>query len=130
MDIYKPRLDRIGIAVSVLCVIHCVLLPLVISTLPLWGIEVLENFWIELMTIAVSFVFGGWAVWKGYQKHHRKSFIPLIFITGLILLIAANLIHVEKAEMMLKFGGAITITVAHILNWQHSDQCAGCESKC
>ncbi len=130
IDNYKESLDRISIAVSTICMVHCALLPLFFSTLPLWGIEVLENVWIESLTIIISLGFGGWAIWKGYRKHHHKLLIPLMFISGLLIMIAANLEHAATLEVLLKSGGAIAVIAAHIQNCKYSHKCAVCETKC
>jgi hypothetical protein len=128
MTTYKSRFDSISIFVSALCVIHCILLPIFLTTLPLWGFEVMENIWIESGTILISLVAGGWAIWRGYVKHHQRLFIPLLFIAGLSLMITANLIKNEKAEMVLKGAGALLVIVAHVVNWRVCRRCVVCEN--
>ena len=80
--------DGLGIATSLACAIHCALLPLILTTLPLFGINVLHNKGFEWMMILIAISVGIYALIHGYIKHHQ-SVIPLIvFFTGACFLIA------------------------------------------
>jgi len=50
--------DALGIAASVACAIHCAVLPLVLSSLPLFGVNIINNVNFELIMIAVAFGIG------------------------------------------------------------------------
>jgi hypothetical protein len=39
----KINWDALGIATSLACAIHCALLPLFLSSLPLFGVNIIEN---------------------------------------------------------------------------------------
>jgi len=117
-------LDKISIGASAACAVHCVLLPLVFTTLPFLGIELMENIFLELATTGISLLIGGWAIWKGYKKHHRNKLILMLFIMGIVLLVTGNLFHAESIEMSLKFSGATLLITAHIYNWQKSRLCS------
>ncbi|TSA43005.1 MAG: MerC domain-containing protein [Chitinophagaceae bacterium] len=39
--------DAMGIATSVLCAIHCALLPVIMSSLPIFGINIVHNVFFE-----------------------------------------------------------------------------------
>jgi hypothetical protein len=117
---YEGKWDAIGIGASLACAIHCVLLPVLFTTLTLFGIEILENPLLEVLTILVSMGAGGWAIWRGYIRLHRKKPVLVYFITGLVLMIAGNFFHHMYPEMCLKITGAGLIISAHIMNWKAS----------
>ena len=71
--IRKLNLDKVGIGASLLCAIHCALLPVLFTTLPLMGVELLENEQVELGFILFSLVVGCFALYNGYKKHHHKK---------------------------------------------------------
>ena len=48
---FKINYDALGIAASVACAIHCAVLPLVITSLPILGINIINNFWFEIFYI-------------------------------------------------------------------------------
>jgi hypothetical protein len=43
MKFFKINFDALGIVASIACAIHCAILPLIISTLPLFGINIINN---------------------------------------------------------------------------------------
>lgn len=129
MSTYRSHLDSISVTVSLLCVIHCVLLPILLTTLPLWGFEVLENSYIEFGTILISLVAGGWAIWKGYWKYHHHISILLLFVSGIGVMITANFTEKEFIEMILKGIGAMLIVTSHIMNWKGCRRCIVCETE-
>ncbi|MEY3186772.1 MAG: hypothetical protein RL675_596, partial [Bacteroidota bacterium] len=48
---FKINYDALGIAASVACAIHCALLPLVLSSLPVLGVNIINNIWFEMLMI-------------------------------------------------------------------------------
>lgn len=123
MKVYKSYLDSISISVSVLCVVHCIVLPIFLTTLSLWDIELLENSYIELLTILCTLVAGGWAIGKGFTKYHQQLAVPVLFVLGIIPMIIANYVEGELLEMILKGCGAVFIISAHITNWKKCSAC-------
>ncbi len=120
---YNGILDKLSIAASLLCAIHCVLLPLVFTTLPFLGIELMKNIFLELVTVAISLMIGGWAIWKGYKNHHRNLLILILFIVGITLMVTGNFVNEKGNEMFLKFSGAALLVTAHVYNWQKCKHC-------
>jgi accessory gene regulator protein AgrB len=116
--------DRLSIVASVACAIHCVLLPLMFTTLPFFGIELMENFFLELATVIISLAIGGLAIWKGYKKYHRNKLIPLSFVIGIAVLIISNHSYAEFIEISLKFSGATILIITHMYNLKKCKNCA------
>jgi hypothetical protein len=83
----KINWDALGIATSVACAIHCALLPVLISTLPFFGINLLHNAFFEWGMIGLACLIGSFALRHGYTKHHRSLFPLCIFYTGFIFLV-------------------------------------------
>src|SRR6185503_3683817 len=79
--------NALGVSAAVACAIHCALLPLFISTLPLFGINILDNIYFEVTMILVALLIGGFTLWHGYKKHHHKLSPLYLFIAGMFLLI-------------------------------------------
>jgi hypothetical protein len=120
---YQLKWDAIGIGASLACAIHCVLLPVIFTTITLSGIEILENPYLEGLTLLISMSVGGWAIWRGYRKlHHRKNLL-IYFFAGLILMITGNFVSYMPSEMGLKIIGAIFLITAHIKNLRACKHC-------
>lgn len=125
----KINWDAIGITTSMACAIHCALLPLFLTSLPLFGINIIHNIFFEGGMVALAFGIGSYSFYHGYRSHHH-SFLPFVlFGVGIILLVLKLFfIHVETWLMI---PAVSLIVTAHILNFRfcrvhnhaHADDC-------
>ena len=81
----KLNWDAMGIATSVACAIHCALLPLMVGSLPLFGINIIHNAFFEWGMIGLAFVVGSYSLFHGYVKHHHSLTPVFIFTAGFVL---------------------------------------------
>lgn len=120
----KINWDALGIGTSILCAIHCALLPIIATSLPIFGINIIHNLVFEWGMIALAFVVGSYSLFQGYVKHHR-SFTPIyIFAIGFIFLILKQVFH-QYEIWFLVFAVALIIS-AHYYNYTlcHRSKCA------
>jgi len=121
--------DAIGISASLACAIHCALLPLFFSSIPLLGINILHNYQFEFGMILVSFAIGAYSLYHGYKKHHH-SFKPIILFSIGIAIMFSRMVF-REIELYLLFPAAILIIYAHVNNHMrcrvhnhaHADDC-------
>ena len=83
----KINLDVMGMVTSVACAIHCAILPLVITSLPVFGINIINNSFFEWIMIGIAFAVGCAALTHGYGRHHKNLKPLLIFASGFVFLI-------------------------------------------
>jgi len=57
---FKINWDALGISASLACAIHCALLPLFLTSLPLFGINIIHNYWFEASMILLAMAIGGY----------------------------------------------------------------------
>lgn len=120
----RMSLDTIGIGASLACAVHCALLPLLITVLPLLGSHILENEKLEYGLLSFSFVVGCLSLGRGYFRHHRRIAPLLIFAAGFALLLGGHFgIAGGYWEPVVIFIGAAGVTGAHILNLRRCKQC-------
>ena len=125
----KWNWDAVGIGASLACAIHCALLPLFFSSLPLLGINILHNTRFELGMILVSFAIGTYSLYHGYKKHHH-SYRPMVLFTIGILIMLSRMLF-RSIEIWLLFPAAFLIIFAHVNNHMrcrlhnhaHEDDC-------
>jgi hypothetical protein len=120
----KLNWDALGIATSIACAIHCAILPIIITTLPVFGINIVNNMAFEWSMIALAFVVGSYALFHGYHVHHR-SFVPLIlFAVGFMFLILKQFFH--QFEYFFLIPAVILIVSAHYYNYRlcYKSKCA------
>jgi hypothetical protein len=122
--------DALGIATSVACAIHCALLPLFLSSLPLFGVNIIENIRFEYFMIVLAFVLGIYALYHGFKKHHHSWWPISLFSLGILFLIVK--VNFHELELILLIPSVGLIVVAHYLNFKlcrvhdhaHKDDCA------
>jgi len=120
----KMNWDGFGIATSLACAIHCAVLPLIATSLPLFGINIIHNSFFEWGMIALAFVVGAYSLFHGYVKHHRSFFPISLFTIGFLLLIAKQFFH--SYENYLLIPAVILIIGAHYQNYRlcHRSKCS------
>ncbi len=121
---YKSRLDGIGIVAALICMAHCVLVPVSFSLLALYQPASFENHWLEMSLLCISVVIGGWAIWRGYQQFHQNQSLLWLFVLGIALLVTGNLAETATMEMALKFSATALLACAHFYNWKKCRSCA------
>jgi hypothetical protein len=119
MKIIKLSLDKLSAGVSLLCLVHCVVLPIFLSTFTLAGIELVENMTLEVLMLLAGIIAGSIAIWKGVRKHGLWQ-VVVLFIIGMFFMIIGNLPELHMAEVALKIFGAVLVINAHIINYRNS----------
>ena len=112
----KLNWDALGISASIACAIHCAILPLIVSSLPILGINIIHNRAFEFGMILLAFGVGSYSLVHGYRKHHGR-FVPfLLFSVGISILLAKQQWH--QYELLLLPFAVVFIVAAHILNFR------------
>ncbi len=122
----KINWDGLGITASVACAIHCALLPLFLTSLPFFGIELLNNNYFELIMIAIAFAIGFYSLFHGYKKHHHQKIPLLIFSIGICFLFAKQIWH--DRQLWLLPPAVILIVTAHYFNYKLCKKAAHCHT--
>jgi len=121
--------DAMGIVTSLACAIHCALLPLFLTSLPLFGINIIENVWFEYLMIGIAFLVGTYSLYHGFRKHHHSWLPFLLFSVGIACLLAKMTWHEWRNWFLVP--AVVCIVAAHIQNHRmclihnhaHSDDC-------
>ncbi|MGE5084799.1 MAG: MerC domain-containing protein [Bacillota bacterium] len=110
--------DKIGIFLSTLCAIHCLVTPLLVLALPVLG-QAFEASWVHWAMAFVIVPVGIFAFWSGYKHHHQRRVFNL-GIVGLFLVAAGSILPHEMVEFwghdVVTILGSILLVVAHVLN--------------
>ena len=112
----KINWDVLGVAASLACAIHCALLPLLFTSLPIFGINVIENTVFEIIMVVLAFAIGICSLYHGWKKHHHNLVPIIVFLLGFIFLVL-KLFFVEYENWLLV--PAVTgIISSHIMNFR------------
>lgn len=122
----RTNWDFFGIATSVGCAIHCAVLPLIASTLPIFGINIIHNAYFEWGMITLAFVVGSYSLFHGYSKHHRNTIPLFVFAAGFIFLVLKQFFP-QQEYLFLVFAVSLIVT-AHLFNFKYCRQSKVCHS--
>jgi hypothetical protein len=122
----KINWDALGISAALACAIHCAVLPLFLSSLPLLGFEIIHNPVFEYFMISLAFVIGLTAFYHGIKKHHHRYLPVLIFIGGFILLIAKQ--FAGRYHDYVLIPAVLAIMLAHWLNYRYCRRANHCHT--
>ena len=125
----KINWDALGIATSMACAIHCALLPMILSSLPLFGVNIIDNIPFEVFMILLATFIGSYSLYHGWRKHHHRWLPLLLFVAGIILLFSKQVWH--NHQLLFLIPSVIFIVSAHYFNYRfcrrhnhaHSDDC-------
>ena len=120
----KINLDGLGIATSVACAIHCALLPLFFTSLPLFGVNIIHNLAFEIIMIVAAFFIGSFSLFHGYRRHHHRLLPLMIFSAGFIFLVLKQFFH--SSELWFLLPAVVFILSAHFLNYYYCRQSNHC----
>ena len=121
---FKINYDALGIAASVACAIHCAVLPLVMSSLPILGINIINNFWFEIFMIVLAMGIGLHSLTHGFKKHHHRLLPIIVFVIGISLLLVKQILH--QYQIWFLVPAVILIISAHYINYRQcriADHC-------
>lgn len=127
----SESIDKIAMVLSALCLIHCLLTPIILIAFPVlqaFSHDYEFHFWMAL----VLTVLAGLAFYRGYRVH-RKMRIFAFGAIGLIFLVlglfSPVLLHYDslKFEITLTSIGSLILIYTHLTNIKFC-RCACCET--
>lgn len=125
--VQPPRspMDRIGVFLAAVCIVHRTALPLAIMTLPLLAQIMPESHWVDGPLVALAAPLCVVAMVQGWRLH--GSLLPSAFAAPGVVLLVLSVAIGERygVETILASSGASLIGVAHLLNLRGSRYCGG-----
>ncbi len=120
-DTTLSRWDRLGAWLSGLCVVHCLLLPVVLLLLPAGSLVFDAYHGAHYVFAALLAPLTVFVVWEARQGRRRGA-STVLFVTGLVALFAALLFH-ETQDILVHTGltviGSVLLITGHLLHLRH-----------
>lgn len=111
------RLDRWGLALSGICLVHCLALPLSVLLLPTlssWLAHHAHGVHWVLLSLALVVSSSAWR--QGYRRH-QQVLVPVIGACGLgLMMLAVSHLLGPRSEVPLTLVGAAVVAGSHVLN--------------
>lgn len=122
MDGASQKLDRLAIAFSAVCLVHCLLLPLSVTLVPILGLHLIGHGAFHDLMLIVVLPTSLAAFGLGCRRHGQGS-VAWIGGLGLAMLVVASLavdtVWGAEAERHLTMAGGIVLAAAHVLNFRY-----------
>jgi hypothetical protein len=129
MNFMKINWDALGVGASVACAVHCAVLPLLFTTFPLFGINIIHNPFFEWFMISLALGIGVQALRHGYVKHHHSKWPIVLLLSGFFFLICKE--WLPGLHTLMVVVALVFIVTAHYINFRfcrvanhcHQDDC-------
>ena len=124
----SERLDRAGAMASLLCAIHCAVMPLIVTLLPLLGLGFLADERVEWGLLLLSAALGTTSLCLGYRQHRSQRALQILGV-ALALLVCGRIIesqHLGILGVFLVVCGGLGVATAHIVNRRLCHTCIKC----
>jgi MerC mercury resistance protein len=124
----SAHIDLLGTCVSLVCALHCLTLPFLMTVLPLAGAGVLLGGWLEVLFIAASVALATGSLCWGFRRHRRwRMFVVLG--AALTMIAVGRFLASETYELVFVFIGAMALAAGHVLNRYLCLTCVVCEDE-
>lgn len=122
------RLNWIGAAASLACAVHCLVMPLLIGVLPVLGLGLLTEPWLEWSLIVFTGVIGLLTLLPSYRRRHHRPQPLALFTLGFGLILTAKLLTAEGSSLETSglVTGALFVAGANLTNHRLVHTCAAC----
>jgi hypothetical protein len=113
----RINFDALGIIASLACAVHCAVLPLLLSSLPLFGINIIHNLWFETGMILLALLVGILALRHGAHIHHQGRLPVTLFVAGITLLFVKQFVP-HRYLLFFLVPAVVLIVSAHLINYR------------
>lgn len=120
-------LDRIGVAASLACGVHCVLAPMALGLLAAFPVEWAFSRASETAMLLLTASLAAASLIPAYRNQHRRKSCLSMFGGGILMLVMAKFaLHGGRFEPVFLAGGAALIAGAHLANLHFCRSCRTC----
>lgn len=123
----RAKLDVVGMVLSIGCVIHCLLFPIILPLLPFIGFTFNHESGFHLILAAIISFTAALALAMGYRKH--KMYGPLVLASFGVVLITimgiAEIFTESPIIIAITVVGSAFIIMGHYFNHKYLCKC-GC----
>lgn len=115
--------DRAGASVSLLCLVHCLILPLAplfALSIPAWVTDESVHPYLSMLALMAAIP----AAWLGYRKHSNACIVGSVLL-GSALVILSGFFHEGLGESLSHGAmiiGSAVLVVGHWFNWRLSSR--------
>ena len=127
-------MKKVGVWASLLCAIHCTILPLLMILLPTAGVYLFINETFEFVLLGISLLFNITNVCCGYRQHKSNKAVAVLAL-GLFIFVVGRLMHNHSDDHKIHFdlfnifmiAGGLLMALSSWINDKLCSHCKKCE---
>jgi hypothetical protein len=124
----SAHIDLLGTCLSLVCALHCLSVPLLVTVLPLVGAGMLLGGWLEVLLIAASVALATGSLCYGFRRHRRWR-VLIALGAALTMLAVRRFLASEPFELLCVVMGAAVLAGGHFLSHYLCRTCVVCEDE-
>lgn len=114
-------LDRIGVWMSGLCMVHCLLFPVLLAALPMLPAGEALHSWLHPVFALILLPVTWLAAAAGLRRHGDRR-VAVVLGVGVVLICAAAVLAFRMPEHAVETGvtlaGSLLLIAGHLANWR------------
>ncbi|MGB1248404.1 MAG: MerC domain-containing protein [Chitinophagales bacterium] len=112
---------RLSFWLSTLCLIHCIVFPILIVLLPVFNMAFEINHWVEISLLGSTLFLGLYSLYHGYKLHHKDIRPIVIFLVGMGIAFFMHLVlhshqNPSTFKMCVEIFGSLLIAASQFWN--------------
>jgi hypothetical protein len=113
-------IDKVAIGLSLLCLVHCLALPLAVLLAPALEAALLgSESHVHWALLGLAVPTSCYALWHGYRHHGRRA-VPVMGFFGLaVMLLGVSHVTARSLEAPITVAGVVVLLVAHVVNLRY-----------
>lgn len=117
------NIEKVGFYLSLICAIHCIATPILITLLPFLGSSFISDHSWEIWFIVGSLILAGVLLWSDFRRHQNP--LPLYLLVGSMLVKVLEIAWLgHQFEFFTGTLGASLIALAYYFNWKYKKNCS------
>jgi len=132
-------MKNVGMWASIVCAIHCTVVPLLAILIPITGVYLFINETFEYILLALSLLFNITNVCFGYRQHKSNKAVAVLAL-GLFIFVVGRLLHhhnhhnhhvgfqFDLFNLFMILGGVL-MALSSLMNDKMCKHCKTCEIK-
>lgn len=121
---YRSGLDRCGMVMASLCLLHCAVVPAIFLISPVIGMYQANSEWLHAPLALAALLLCLYATVLGKRRHRRLTPLLIGFLAALLLFLSlAEQMFGDFTEFLASVG-AILAALAHLLNLRAAGGCS------
>jgi hypothetical protein len=129
-------MKNVGTWASIVCAVHCTVVPLLAILIPTTGVYLFINETFEFALLALSLLFNITNICFGYRQHKSNKALALLAL-GLFFFVIGRLLHHHNHHNGFQFDlfnlfmivGGLLMAISSFMNDKMCKHCKTCEIK-